>query len=204
MATAPQSSAQRRAQLIEVALGILRTEPFDNLTVDRVAEAAGVSQPLMFHYFKNRQGFHKAVLLAAAEEFQQHMTPDPAQPLQTQLRTGISAFVEVVTTNPTSYLAVVRMAGSGDPDMRAMYRSTRANFTELMARTAQGVGIEVTPALRAAFQGWQAFMEEVILSWVDEPTMSLEEMTDLCERAFVSLALAAGLPFSALEATLTA
>jgi len=188
---APLSSDDRRAQILDVRL--LESEPFDSLSMDRVATEAGVSSPLLFHYFKNKNGFRRAVLEASAKEFQRRVEPDLEQPLFTQLRAGIETFVAMVTAHPTLYLAMIQMASSGDDDMRTIYRGQRRALTDRIVSALAGIGAPPTPALAALVQGWQAFMEEVVLSWLDDQAMERADMIDLCERAFYHLLPAAGL-----------
>ncbi|QHE68716.1 TetR/AcrR family transcriptional regulator [Rhodococcus sp. WAY2] len=192
MPAAPRSPADRRAQILDVAMRLLDSVPFEQLSMDQVAAEAGVSSPLLFHYFKNKHGFRNAVLEASATELQRRMTPDTSLPLSAQLRAGVETFAEAVIAHPAIYLAVMRMAGSGDDGMRKIYRGMRRTFTQEIGRALAQVGVSTTPALEAAIQGWQAFMEEIVLSWVDHPTMSRSEMIDLCERGLYCLLPAAG------------
>ncbi|WKB55485.1 TetR/AcrR family transcriptional regulator [Eleftheria terrae] len=47
---------QRREQLIETAMAIVREEGTDALTLGRLAERAGVSKPIAYEHFKTRSG----------------------------------------------------------------------------------------------------------------------------------------------------
>ncbi|AHK32858.1 TetR family transcriptional regulator [Rhodococcus opacus PD630] len=201
MAAAPRSPEDRRAQILDVAVRLLETVPFDDLSMDQVAVEAGVSPPLLFHYFKNKQGFRNAVLEASASELQRRMTPDATLPVSGQLRAGVETFADAVIEHPTIYLAVMRMAGSGDERMRKIYRGMRRTFTRWIGASLAELGVPTTPALEAAISGWQAFMEEIVLSWLDEPTMDRTDMIDLCERAFYHLLPAAGVDVDALDVT---
>ena len=115
---------------------MLRTEPFDQLSMDRVAAEAGVSPPLLFHYFKNKKGFQNAILEAASADLEDRMRPDPELPITSQLRSGIETFVDAVIEHPTIYLAVMRMAGSGDVRMRTIYRGHAPHFHHVDRRCA--------------------------------------------------------------------
>ncbi|MDG3015328.1 TetR/AcrR family transcriptional regulator [Speluncibacter jeojiensis] len=199
MAATPRSD--RRAQILGVAVEMLQTASFEDLAIDRVAAAAGVSQPLLFHYFKNKAGFQHAVLEASATAVIEALVPGGDAPAPGQLRDGVEAFVDVVLAHPTMYRAVMRLAASGDEDMRRIYRGTRMAFTDRILETLGGLGVAPTPALSAAVTGWQAFVEEVTLSWVDSAgvddsgmttdAMTRDELLDLCERAFYQLLFAA-------------
>jgi hypothetical protein len=99
---------------------------------------------------------------------------------------------------------VMRLAGSGDEGMRRIYRGMRRTFTDWIVRALAELGLPATPAVDAAVQGWQAFMEEVVLSWLDEPTMTRVEVIELCERAFYHLLPAAGLDVEQIARALAA
>ncbi|MEU3983816.1 TetR/AcrR family transcriptional regulator [Streptomyces sp. NPDC026672] len=55
------SRAQRRLQLLDTALAIVRAEGADVLTLARVAEDAGVSKPIAYEHFQTRTGLLQAL-----------------------------------------------------------------------------------------------------------------------------------------------
>lgn len=62
------SRADRREQLLDTALAIVRAEGTDALTLGRLAERAGVSKPIAYEHFKTRSG----LLMALYEMLDQH------------------------------------------------------------------------------------------------------------------------------------
>lgn len=61
---APQkrlSKAERRAQLLDVAMAIVRAEGTDALTLAYVAEQAGVTKPIAYEHFETREGLLTAL-----------------------------------------------------------------------------------------------------------------------------------------------
>ena len=48
------SRGERRSQLVALGIRLLETTPFHALSLDDVAERAGVSRSLMFHYFPTK------------------------------------------------------------------------------------------------------------------------------------------------------
>lgn len=52
---------QRRRQLLDVALDLVRTEGTDALTLSRVAEGAGVTKPIAYEHFGTRAGLLAAL-----------------------------------------------------------------------------------------------------------------------------------------------
>ncbi|AMO79672.1 TetR/AcrR family transcriptional regulator [Obesumbacterium proteus] len=50
------TATQRREQLLECALEVLRDEGADGLTLNRVAQKAGVTKPVVYRQFESRAG----------------------------------------------------------------------------------------------------------------------------------------------------
>jgi len=57
------SKADRRRQLLETALDVIRREGTHALTLAHVAELAGVSKPVAYEHFETRDGLLKALYL---------------------------------------------------------------------------------------------------------------------------------------------
>lgn len=57
------SKADRRRQLLETALDVIRREGTQALTLAHVAELAGVSKPVAYEHFETRDGLLKALYL---------------------------------------------------------------------------------------------------------------------------------------------
>ena len=70
------SPEARRAQLLELGVQMLTTRTLDELSVEALAEQAGISRGLLFHYFKNKQDFHRAVVQQAADDLLETTAPD--------------------------------------------------------------------------------------------------------------------------------
>ncbi|MEY3014468.1 MAG: hypothetical protein RIT45_3203, partial [Pseudomonadota bacterium] len=56
----------RRAQLLELGLQVFADTPFDAVSVEDVAQRAGISKGLLFHYFGSKRGYYVATVQAAA------------------------------------------------------------------------------------------------------------------------------------------
>lgn len=153
----------RREQLVRAGMELIREVPFDTLTADDVARAAGVSKGLVFHYFPTTRDLQAAVLRATTEDLLGGLDVDPSATPQERLRLGIDAFVAYVEQSPESYLAMSRSAGS-DPALGAAFEDTRNAIVELV----QGVlGADaLPPGLAVGLRGWIAFVEEAALHWV--------------------------------------
>lgn len=168
----------RREQLLDLGVRLLSTRSLEELSIDLLAEEAGISRGLLYHYFGNKQDFHLAVVRrAVADLLEQTAPPDLADPLE-RLRVGEAAYLDYVVANHEGYLSLVKGAQGGNEALREIYEETRAALTERIFVESGGLVVD-TPAARLMVRGWAALSEELVLDWVHDPRgVSREELLD--------------------------
>ncbi|HET8960040.1 TetR/AcrR family transcriptional regulator [Nocardioides sp.] len=161
---------QRRTQLLDLGVSLLATRSLDELTIDVLAEEAGISRGLLYHYFGNKHDFREAVVRrAVADLVVQTAPPEGGEPLE-RLLASVAAYVDYVVANYQGYVSIVRGAAGGNETMRQVYEETRAALTDrIFTEDAQGEIIPDTPAARLMVRGWSAMGEEMVLTWVTDP-----------------------------------
>jgi AcrR family transcriptional regulator len=160
----------RREQLLDLGVQMLATRSVDELSIDLLAEEAGVSRGLLYHYFRSKHEFHHAVVRRAADDVIRVTAPQGEGDPLTRLAGSLDAYVEYVVANYEGYSSLVRGAASGNPALREIYEEARAALTDRIFETAgdEGLadfGIVDTPAVRLMVRGWSAMTEEVVLTW---------------------------------------
>jgi AcrR family transcriptional regulator len=171
---------QRRTQLIELGVSLLATRSLDELTIDVLAEEAGISRGLLYHYFGNKQDFREAVVRRAVGDLvEQTAPPEGGEPLE-RLLASVAAYVDYVVANYQGYVSIVRGAAGGNETLRRVYEETRAALTDrIFTEDAQGEIIPDTPAARLMVRGWSAMGEEMVLTWVaDARGVSREQLLE--------------------------
>jgi len=163
------SPDQRRSQLLDLGVRLLATRSLDELSIDLLAEEAGISRGLLYHYFGNKHAFHEAVVRRAADDLiAQTAPPVDGEPLE-RLLISVSAYLDYVETNYEGYLSLVKGAAGGNDTVRQIYEEARSALTDRIFREdAQGEIIPDTPASRLVVRGWSAMIEELVLTWVRE------------------------------------
>jgi AcrR family transcriptional regulator len=161
---------QRRTQLLDLGVSLLATRSLDELTIDVLAEEAGISRGLLYHYFGNKHDFREAVVRrAVADLIEQTAPPEGGEPLD-RLLASVAAYVDYVVANYQGYVSIVRGAAGGNETLRQMYQETRDALTDrIFTEDAQGEIIPDTPAARLMVRGWSAMGEEMVLTWVADP-----------------------------------
>ena len=176
MTTTPRqrlSPDTRREQLLELGVSLFATRTLDEISIDLLAEEAGISRGLLYHYFGNKQDFHEAVVRRAVQELIEVTGPVDEDDLMTRMMISLKNYVDYVTANHTAYVSIVRAASSGNDTMYEIYHSA---LTALIDRIFESstpeelatVGVPDTPAMRLMARGWAALVEYVVLSWIDD------------------------------------
>ena len=172
--------AERREQLLEHGVRLLSSRPLEELSTDVLAEEAGISRGLLYHYFANLTDFHRAVVRKAVADLVAITAPDEGDDLLGVLERSLAAYVDYVVDNRAGYQSLVRAAAGGDEDLRELYEEARDALTGRMFERAgsdglSALGYDDTPAARLMVRGWSSLAEELVLSWAEDPTSMTRE-----------------------------
>ncbi len=176
----------RRAQLIDLGVRMLATRTLEDLSVEALAEEAGISRGLLFHYFRSKQEFHLEVIRAAARELLERTAPDDTLAPLEQLTTSLSAFIDYVTENHDAYVSLVRGAASGDETVRRVSDETRTEMANRVLKHLEVLGLPADARSEIAVRGWVAFCEEAVISWLSgtsTPAVPREDLLALLANA---------------------
>lgn len=186
------SPEARRAQLLELGVRMLTTRTLDELSVEALAEQAGISRGLLFHYFKNKQEFHRAVVQQAADDLLATTAPDYGLDPLPRLTQSLEHYVDYVRANYHGYISLVRGAASGDEALREIFDRTRAELTSRITDNVAVFGLADGPATRLLARGWSAMVEEAVLAWVPDPQISKPELLRVLSAALPAVLAAGG------------
>jgi AcrR family transcriptional regulator len=163
----------RREQLVAVGLAMVKDTPVDQVSAEVVAEAAGVSKALVFHYFASTRDLQVAIVRAATQELLAQLDVDPSMAPDARLRAGLEAFITYIEQQPASYTAMSRGAGS-DPQLQAVFEETRNEVVRLIAGA---LGLPApTVGLRIMLRGWIAMVEETVLHWLEDEAVPRDQL----------------------------
>ncbi len=140
------SPDERRAQLLDLGVRLLATRSVDELSIDLLAEEAGISRGLLYHYFGNKHAFHEAVVRRAADDLiEQTAPPTVGDPIE-RLLLSMTAYLDYVVANHEGYLSLVKGAAGGNETLREIYEEARSTLTDRIFREdAQGQLVPTPP-----------------------------------------------------------
>ncbi len=139
---------QRRAQLLDAAFTVLGRVEWHELSMEAVAQEAGVGKPVLYTVFKTRADLVEALLERerdlALEQVADTLPVDliGADPVVAASAT-VEAFVAVALENPTRWRLILAGPGSAPDEYRDAIRSSRAGiFDQAEALVRIGLAID--------------------------------------------------------------
>lgn len=161
------SVEQRRKQLLDAAVDLFGHRRPEEVSVEDVAAAAGVSRPLVYRYFPGgRQQLYEAAVHGAAEELIGRFAVPQEGPPTLRLSHALDRYLAYVDEHDTAYGALLRggsVVGTSATD--AIVDGVRRRAAEQVLRH---LGVE-RPGARMAMmvRSWIASVEAVSLLWLD-------------------------------------
>ncbi|MFV0132331.1 TetR/AcrR family transcriptional regulator [Streptomyces sp. HMX87] len=184
------STAERREQLLSVGARLFSESPYDEVWIEQVAEIAGVSRGLLYHYFPTKRDFFAAVVERESERMLRMTSAVPGLPVREQLTAGLDAYLADVEAHAHGYRAFHRADAAGDRAVRRVYRRSlavqeRQILAALAADPEFGPDVAERPDVRLAVRGWLAFTTRVCLEWLRGADLTRQQVRDLCARALL-------------------
>lgn len=151
-------TAQRQQEIIIAAATLLGSRPLEHVSVDEIAERAGTSRALVYHYFSSKADLVRAVV--------EHESLALRATISGQgLSSAVAAYLDYVETHPHGYRLLHDGALSGDVEIRAMIRESR-RLMERLVLDHFGIN-EPDREMRWVVRGWTGFTVAICLDWID-------------------------------------
>ncbi len=167
----------RRRELLQACLKLLGTRPWDEIAMIDVADAAGVSKPLLYHYFSTKSDLYLATVEWAANDLRNATAPDLDLPLDQRLLRSLATHLDWIDANDLAYRAILQGGNSGDLQVECIVETSR---NQVVVRLAEAFDVEqITPTLRIALRGWVGFLESACLEWLETRPITKAELARL-------------------------
>jgi AcrR family transcriptional regulator len=180
---------ERRRQLLDAGAALFAQHSYEEISMREIAEAAGVSKPLLYHYFQSKNDLFMAAVTEAASELQELIEPSGEGTPVEQLTASVDAYLAWIEDNGRTWAKLMQSAAAL-PEARELVEGFRA-------RTMEMVLVELTgrrkprPALRTAIRGWLGYMDAAILDWTQARDLPRAKLRELLIAAFVAALFAA-------------
>ncbi|KOV50398.1 TetR family transcriptional regulator [Streptomyces sp. AS58] len=178
---------ERRQQLIGVALELFSRRSPDDVSIDEIASAAGISRPLVYHYFPGKLSLYEAALQRAADDLAGRFVEPAEGPLGARLLRVMGRFFDFVDEHGPGFSALMRGGPAvGSSTTNALIDSVRqAAYDQIIAH----LGVEEPPArLELVVRSWISLAESTALIWLDGRRIPRAELEVQLVHDFAALA----------------
>lgn len=177
--TARQLQAEEtRRKLLDSAVSLFSTRPYDDVSVSEIAEAASAAHGLVFHYFQSKRGIYREALRAAGEELAAvHDLParsdNPRHEIHTMLRTHLAYMAK----HEGLARRLVLGSRSADPEAWEIFEAAR---WQAITWVCGLLGLDPDhPGLKLTLRATAGAIDEATGYWLDNSkTFDIQAITD--------------------------
>lgn len=176
---------ERRVLLLDLGIRLFSTHSYEDISVDDVAAAAGISKGLLYHYFKGKREFYVETIRAASLRLRLLTKPHPELPPAARLRAAIDAHLNYVQEYGAVYAAIYRSGVAIAPEVTDILEEHREVVMRYFLRN---LGIKkARPVLRGALRSWIAMVEGASLDWITHPELARDDLRELLVSCYISM-----------------
>jgi AcrR family transcriptional regulator len=174
------STDQRREQLLTIGTELFAQRPYEQVSIEEVAQIAQISTGLLYRYFPSKRAFFLAIVEVESAKLLHASIPDPALSPLDQLNAGLEVYIDYAERHPDSF-RVAQHAHATDHDLHPLHQARiAAQRDRILAGLSALITVDDETSLAVA--GWLTFVQTTILDWINKPTITRQQLRDLCAR----------------------
>jgi len=170
----------RRERLVVAALKLFSERPFDDVSIDDIANEANVAHGLLSYHFGGKRGVYLAALQMVQSDLQVLTRPIRSDGgIAAQIKGMARRHFEYFRAHPQVLLGLLASAPS-DTETRAIAESAQAAgvqaFLDLL-----GLPENPPPMLQMALRGCMGFLDGITIRWLEQDELfEIERLVELC------------------------
>jgi AcrR family transcriptional regulator len=143
-------TASRKDQIMQSAAALFASQGYYKTTTAHVAEAVGVTQPYVFHFFKTKEQLYLAVLDQAFHRMQRAFALVESPPAQLSKRMGM-AFNDLLETHRNEMLLLMQCFTTPEPGVREFAQQKFSLVYETVKERFELAGVPNSPYEASVF-----------------------------------------------------
>src|SRR3954471_15567693 len=158
--------AQRREEILDAANALFAERAYDEVSIEDIARAAGVTRGLVHHYFGGRKDVYIGLLERLGAMREEQLPPPVGRSARARLADTVSRWLDWTEANRTIWLAA--MAPGDDivhPDVRRVVGDLVRRAVALLAARHADIAQD-SPRLRYALECWTALNRSATRRWL--------------------------------------
>jgi AcrR family transcriptional regulator len=179
---------ERERQILDIARRQFSEASYGAVSMEAVANEAGVTRGLLNHYFGGKRDLYLAVVREVfrggeppVPEYVQGATP------QERVAESVDRWLEMVWQGRASWLATLGAEGLGrDPEVEDILERVRERSVDKVIEVL-GLGQSVTPELRAVVRAYGGLAEATTREWLLHGRLTREQTHTLLTESLLRL-----------------
>ncbi len=170
MATPPKFSrldpGQRRDQILDAASVLFARLPYDQVSVEDIAGAAGVTRGLVHHYFGGRKDVYIGLLERLGAQREEQLRPPVGRSARARVADSVTRWLDWTEANRTIWLAAIAPGEDiADSDVRRVVADLVRRAVALLVVFHADLA-EDSPRVRYALECWTALNRSATRRWL--------------------------------------
>jgi AcrR family transcriptional regulator len=182
-------TAERRALIVEAAGRLFGERGYDATRLDDVAAAAGVTKPVVYRHFADKQDLYLALLRRHRDDLEGFAAVVPeAGTVAERVRAVLDVWLGYVETHGYAWRMLFRDAGGG-PAVQAFRLEVHARARAVLAAIIDALGEAPVPRheLEPLAELMSMGMASLVLWSMDEDRVEREALLDAMTRVWAGL-----------------
>jgi AcrR family transcriptional regulator len=157
---------RRREQILDAANGLFAERAYDEVSIEDIAVAAGVTRGLVHHYFGGRKEVYVALLERLGAQREEDVSRPVGRSARARVADSVSRWLDWAQTNRTVWLATIARGDDiADPDVRRVVADLVGRAAALIASHHADIA-EDSPRLRYALECWTGLNRAATRRWL--------------------------------------
>lgn len=181
---------ERRELILRAAARAFHDDGYEGASLDRIAAAAGVTKPIIYRHFGNKQKLYLALLRRHRDDLSVFLADLPAdEPLETVLDAVLDVWLDYAREHPHGWRMLFRDGGGG-AEIDAMRREVNGRASAVIAgflREFPAFALpaeEVEPTAELVTGG----LATMVMWWHEHPEIDKATMLTSARRLVLGLA----------------
>jgi AcrR family transcriptional regulator len=184
---------RRIERILTASQRLFSTRAYDEIAIEDLAAAAGMSKGLLYHYFESKRDLYVATVAHVLAQMA-HFTD-----LSPDLHTGLSQMLSLFEQSPGLAKLVLRGGIGVDREVEDLLDAYRQQQLERLSRGLGSLGDVADPSIDAGssqalvvlgLRGWLGLLDEVCLQWVRQPDVTRGQVVRFLEQSLQAIVAA--------------
>ncbi|MDO5617168.1 TetR/AcrR family transcriptional regulator [Kocuria sp.] len=164
---------QRRSQLLGVALEVFSTHGYHKASMDEIAEAAGVSKPVLYQHFPGKRELYLALVDDHLEQLAARLLTALRSSAvnRTRVESMLNVYFDFVADSPNAYRLIFETDQMADAEIRSRFENFHLGVAEAIGSVlGPNAGISQAHAVMLA-RSLTAMAEAGAYYWAHNPSV---------------------------------